>query len=194
MMDAPHNTPCNNQCPHGVQEKELRSARTEIAALKQKLRQSASPGPHIGIETPAADTASPFLLPTPEPGEKQKPQQDERQQHMGSERAPPIMGEQHSNAASPTCQHNASLDSRGPAGGDQVQIAAAGTAAGKAISCPFRPLHQAMMEPSPVLRKRERAPLLPAVAAAGAFQMAAVTPDELEVRSIAVLSHDAFIF
>ena len=178
--------------PDGVQEKELRSARTEIAALKQKLRQSASSAPPISIETTAADTASPFLLPTPEPGKQQKPQQDERQQHMGSVTAPPIMGEQqHSNAASPTCQHNASLDSRGPAGGDQVQIAAAETAAGKAISGPFQPLHQAIIEASPVLGKRERALMLPAVAAVGAFQMATDTPDELEVRSIAVLSHDA---
>ena len=179
---------------HGMQEKELRSARTEIAALKQKLRQSASPAPPISIETPAADTTSPSLLPTPEPGKQQKPQQDKRQQYMGSVTAPPIMGEQqHSNAASPTCQHNASLDSRGPAGGDQVQIAAAETPAGKAISGPFQPMHPAMMEPSPVLGKRERAPLLPAVAAAGAFQMAADTPDELEVRSFAVFFHDAFI-
>ena len=180
--------------PHGVQEKELTSLRTEVAALKEKLRQSASPAPPISIETPVADTASPILLPTPEPGKQRKPQQDKRQLHMGSVTAPPIMGEQqHSNAAPPTCQHNASLDSKGPADGDQVQDAAADIAAGKAISGPSQPLHQAAMESSPVLGKRKRALLLPAVAAAGAFQMATDTPDELEVRSIAVLSYVAFV-
>jgi len=169
-----------------MQEQELTSLRAEVAALKGRRMQSASAGPADSMGTPAAVSA---LAATPKGAEQGKPAQGEGGHQNVSK------GKIKTHEAKQEMFSTGTAKSQGKTSLGNEQLRTASTKADKlgegpakgSISQQPRPMQQMFTDAGSVLGKRGRVLLLPALNPPALLQLAADTPDELEVASFRTL-------
>lgn len=163
-----------------MQEQELTSLRAEIAALKGRRMQSANAAPADSMSTGAAVTA---LAATPNGAEQGKPAQGEgRHQNVSK-------GKIRTHDAEQEMFSTGTANSQGKTFLGNQQLRTASTKADQlgegpadgSISQQPQPIQQMFTDAGSVLGKRGRVVLLPALNPPGLLQLAADTPDELEV-------------